>query len=77
MHGLQNFHEIADKHKEKDDCCEDLEHVILKLKKDFNDEQKDQDRLESRQRRLCNLVSIVMFFNYWWVIVLFRYDELK
>ena len=68
----ENFHELADKHKEKDDCCEDLEHVILKLMEDFNDEQKDQDRLESRQRRLCNLVSIVMFFNYWWVIVLFR-----
>ena len=72
MQGLQNFHETADKHTEKDYCCEDLEHVIVKLKEDFNDEQKDQVRLESRQRRLCNLVSIVMFFNYWWVIVLFR-----
>ena len=72
LQGLEKFHEIADKQQKNDGCCEDLEHMILKLKEDVNDEKKDQDCIESRQRGLCNLVSIVMFSNYWCSIVLFH-----
>ena len=61
LQGLQKFHELADKHK-KEDCCDDLEKMIAMLKEDFKDEQKDQDRLEARQRALCALVSIAISF---------------
>lgn len=55
-----------------DDCCENLEQVIQRLREEFNDEENEQNRLAHRQQCLCRLVSIVMNFNDWWVIVPFR-----
>ena len=62
LQGLQKIHDMDAKHK-KENCCEDLEKIIQMLQEDFEDEQKDQDRLEARQRGLCNLVSISIYFN--------------
>ena len=76
LQGLQKFHEKADKHR-MDDCCENLEQVIQRLREEFNDEENEQDRLAHRQQCLCRLVSIVMNFNYWWVIMPNLIEELK
>ena len=61
LQGLSSFHEKVDTHTKKNDCCEDLEHMLKELRDDFEDEEKDQDRLESQQRGLCNLVRNVDF----------------
>ena len=58
IHGLNNFKEP------KDDlsvitCCDQLENKLNEIEKDFDKEEKDQDRLEAKQRSLCNLVRTV------------------
>ena len=55
--GLKTFDEKFNKQIKKDDCCEGVENMLHKLRNNFEDEQEDQDRLESKQRDLCNLVS--------------------
>ena len=60
LQGLSSFQEKVDTHK-KSDCCENLEHMLKELRDDFEDEEKDQDRLENQQRGLCNLVRNVDF----------------
>ena len=55
LQGLRQFNEKLDKH-EKDECCKHLEQKLTELRNDFEDEENEQDRIESRQRGLCNLV---------------------
>ena len=45
-----------DKHEKMDECCKHLEQKLTELRNDFEDEEDEQDRIESRQRGLCNLV---------------------
>ena len=60
LQGLRQFDEKLDKPEKKGECCKHLELKLINLRNDFEDEENKQNRIESRQRGLCYLVSDIM-----------------